>query len=150
MKINKKQYDRMVKSASPRSKVIKNCIWAFCVGGSFCFAGQVLTDVYTTMMHFSLGDARQLVSVTLVGFSAVLTAMGWYNRIARRAGAGTLVPITGFANAVISPAIEFKAEGYVTGVASRMFIIAGPVIVYGTAASVIYGIILYVKARFGV
>ena len=150
MKTNKNQYDRMVRSASPKSKLLSNCIWAFVVGGSFCLVGQILTEVYTKNMHFSLGDARQLVSITLVGFSAVLTGLGWYNRLARRAGAGTLVPITGFANAVVSPAIEFKAEGFVTGVASKMFIIAGPVIVYGTLASVVYGVILYVKARFGV
>lgn len=150
MRINKKQYDKMVKASSPKSKVMKNCIWAFFTGGSICLLGQILTEVYTKLLHFSLGDARQLVSITLVGLSAVLTALGWYNRLARRAGAGTLVPITGFANAVISPAIEFKAEGYVTGVASRMFVIAGPVIVYGTMASVIYGAILYVKARFGI
>ncbi|MBR2028110.1 MAG: stage V sporulation protein AC [Oscillospiraceae bacterium] len=150
MRTNKKQYDRMVKGASPKSKVAKNCVWAFVVGGSFCVLGQILTEVYAEYMHFSLGDARQLASITLVGLSALLTAAGWYNRLARRAGAGTLVPITGFANAVVSPAIEFSTEGFVTGVASRMFVIAGPVIVYGTLASVAYGVILYVRARFGI
>lgn len=140
----------MVKGASPKSKVAKNCVWAFVVGGSFCVLGQILTEVYAEYMHFSLGDARQLASITLVGLSALLTAAGWYNRLARRAGAGTLVPITGFANAVVSPAIEFSTEGFVTGVASRMFVIAGPVIVYGTLASVAYGVILYVRARFGI
>ena len=140
----------MVKDASPNSKVAQNCMWAFFTGGSICLVGQILIEVYTTAMHFSLGDARQMASITLVGLSALLTAAGWYNRLARRAGAGTLVPITGFANAVVSPAIEFKAEGFVTGVASKMFIIAGPVIVYGTLASVVYGVILYVRARFGV
>ena len=150
MRISKKQYDRMVKDSSPKSKVLANCIWAFVVGGSFCLLGQLLCQIYTTRLYLTLSDARQMVSVTLVGLSAVLTALGWYNRLARRAGAGTLVPITGFANAVVSPAIEFKAEGFVTGVASRMFIIAGPVIVYGTLASVVYGVVLYVKARFGI
>ena len=150
MRTNKKQYDRMVKGASPKSKVAKNCVWAFVVGGRFCVLGQILTEVYAEYMHFSLGDARQLASITLVGLSALLTAAGWYNRLARRAGAGTLVPITGFANAVVSPAIEFSTEGFVTGVASRMFVIAGPVIVYGTLASVAYGVILYVRARFGI
>ena len=140
----------MVKGASPKSKVAKNCVWAFVLGGSFCVLGQILTEVYAEYMHFSLGDARQLASITLVGLSALLTAAGWYNRLARRAGAGTLVPITGFANAVVSPAIEFSTEGFVTGVASRMFVIAGPVIVYGTLASVAYGVILYVRARFGI
>ena len=150
MRTNKKQYDRMVKGASPKSKVAKNCVWAVVVGCSFCVLGQILTEVYAEYMHFSLGDARQLASITLVGLSALLTAAGWYNRLARRAGAGTLVPITGFANAVVSPAIEFSTEGFVTGVASRMFVIAGPVIVYGTLASVAYGVILYVRARFGI
>jgi stage V sporulation protein AC len=150
MGTNKKQYDRMVKGASPKSKVAKNCLWAFFTGGSFCLVGQILTEVYAKVMHFSIGDARQMASITLVGLSALLTAVGWYNRLARRAGAGTRVPITGFANAVVSPAIEFNAEGFITSVASRMFIIAGPVIVYGTLASVVYGVILYVRARFGI
>ena len=148
MKTNKKQYDKMVKNSAPRSKVLNNCIWAFCVGGTICFVGEVLTNVYTSL-YFSTGDARLLTSVTLVGLSALLTAAGWYGRIAKRAGAGTLVPITGFANAVVSPAIEFRSEGLINGVACKMFIIAGPVIVYGTLASVVYGIILFVKGRYG-
>lgn len=148
MKTNKKQYDKMVKNSAPRSKVLTNCIWAFCVGGTICFVGEVLTNVYTSL-YFSTGDARLLTSVTLVGLSALLTAAGWYGRIAKRAGAGTLVPITGFANAVVSPAIEFRSEGLINGVACKMFIIAGPVIVYGTLASVVYGIILFVKGRYG-
>ena len=138
----------MVKDASPRSRVIRNCIWAFFVGGSFCFVGEVLINAYKEAA-FTVGDARLLASVTLVGLSAILTAAGWYGRLAKRAGAGTLVPITGFANAVVSPAIEFRSEGLITGVACKMFIIAGPVIVYGTLASVIYGIILFVKGRYG-
>ena len=138
----------MVKDASPRSRVIRNCVWAFFVGGSFCFVGEVLINAYKEAA-FTVGDARLLASVTLVGLSAVLTAVGWYGRLAKRAGAGTLVPITGFANAVVSPAIEFRSEGLITGVACKMFIIAGPVIVYGTLASVLYGIILFVKGRFG-
>ena len=148
MRTNKKQYDRMVKDASPRSRVIRNCVWAFFVGGSFCFVGEVLINAYR-QAAFTVGDARLLASVTLVGLSAVLTAAGWYGRLAKRAGAGTLVPITGFANAVVSPAIEFRSEGLITGVACKMFIIAGPVIVYGTLASVLYGIILFVKGRYG-
>ena len=138
----------MVKNSAPKSKVLNNCIWAFCVGGTICFVGEVLTNVYTSL-YFSTGDARLLTSVTLVGLSALLTAAGWYGRIAKRAGAGTLVPITGFANAVVSPAIEFRSEGLINGVACKMFIIAGPVIVYGTLASVVYGIILFVKGRYG-
>ena len=149
MNTNKEQYSRMVKKASPNSKVGKNCLWAFFVGGTICFIGEVLIKLY---MHigYTLSDSKNLASITLVGVSSVLTAAGWYSRLAKRAGAGTLVPSTGFANAVVSPAIEFKAEGYITGVTSKMFIIAGPVIVYGILASVIYGLILYIKGRFGV
>jgi len=138
----------MVKNSSPNSRVVRNCVWAFLVGGVICFTGEVLMNAYTKM-YFTVGDARLLTSITLVALSALLTAVGWYGRLAKRAGAGTLVPITGFANAVVSPAIEFKSEGLITGVACKMFIIAGPVIVYGTLASVMYGIILFVKGRFG-
>lgn len=138
----------MVRSTSPRSKVVHNCIWAFCTGGTICLLGEIFVQVYR-QAAFTLGDARLLASVTLVFLSALLTAAGWYGRLAKRAGAGTLIPITGFANAVVSPAIEFKSEGLVTGVACKMFIIAGPVIVYGTLASVVYGIILFVKGRYG-
>lgn len=138
----------MVKKSSPKSRVVHNCLWAFFTGGTICLAGEVLIKVYT-QAAFTLGDARALASVTLVGLSAVLTAAGWYSRLAKRAGAGTLVPITGFANAVVSPAIEFKSEGLITGAACKMFIIAGPVIVYGNLASVVYGIILFVKGRYG-
>ncbi|MBQ6896315.1 MAG: stage V sporulation protein AC [Oscillospiraceae bacterium] len=148
MRTNKKQYDRMVKNTSPRSRVLRNCVWAFLVGGSFCLTGEVLINAYRAAA-FTLGDARLLASVTLVAISAVLTAVGWYGRLAKRAGAGTLVPITGFANAVVSPAIEFRSEGLITGVACKMFIIAGPVIVYGTLSSVVYGVILFVKGRYG-
>ena len=149
MRTNKNQYDKMVRRASPPSKVLKNCIWAFFTGGAICFAGEVLTKAYIKA-YFTVSDARTLTSITLVAVSAVLTAAGWYSRLAKRAGAGTLVPITGFANAVVSPAVEFRSEGYITGVASKMFIIAGPVIVYGIIASVVYGVWLYMKARFGI
>ncbi|MBQ5312816.1 MAG: stage V sporulation protein AC [Oscillospiraceae bacterium] len=149
MRTNKNQYDKMVKRASPPSRVLKNCIWAFFTGGTICLIGEVMVKAYM-QANYTQADARTLTSITLVGMSAVFTAMGWYSRLAKRAGAGTLVPITGFANAVVSPAIEFKSEGYITGVASKMFIIAGPVIVYGIIASVVYGLILYLKGRFGI
>ncbi|MBP1572126.1 MAG: stage V sporulation protein AC [Oscillospiraceae bacterium] len=149
MRTNKNQYDKMVKRASPPSRVLKNCIWAFFTGGTICLIGEVMVKAYM-QANYTQADARTLTSITLVGLSAVFTAMGWYSRLAKRAGAGTLVPITGFANAVVSPAIEFKSEGYITGVASKMFIIAGPVIVYGIIASVVYGVILYLKGRFGI
>ncbi len=142
MKISEKEYDQMVKRRSPGSHVVKNSLWAFCVGGRICMLGEVLYNVYRCK-GFILSDARLLASITLVGLSALLTGLGWYGKLAKKAGAGTLVPITGFANAVVSPAMEFKAEGYITGVGSKMFAIAGPVIVYGVLADMIYGIILY-------
>lgn len=148
MRTGKNQYSKMVKKASPPSKVVKNCLWAFFTGGTICLIGEVLNKAYVKY-GFTLSDASALTSVSLVAISAVLTATGWYSRLAKRAGAGTLVPITGFANAVVSPAIEFKSEGYIAGVGAKMFIIAGPVIVYGIIASAVYGAILYLKGRYG-
>lgn len=148
MRIGKNQYSKMVKKASPPSRVAKNCLWAFFTGGTICLIGEVLNKAYVKY-GFTLSDASALTSVSLVAISAVLTATGWYSRLAKRAGAGTLVPITGFANAVVSPAIEFKSEGYIAGVGAKMFIIAGPVIVYGIIASAVYGAILYLKGRYG-
>ena len=142
MKIKKEEYSNMVKMASPNSSLGKNCLWAFTVGGRICLLGEVLYNIYRDS-NFINSDARLMASVTLVGLSALFTALGWYGRLAKKAGAGTLVPITGFANAVVSPAMEFKAEGFITGVGAKMFIIAGPVIVYGVLSTVVYGIILY-------
>lgn len=140
--VGKKEYREMVKKRSPGSHVVKNCIWAFCVGGRICMLGEILYNFYR-YTGFILSDARLMASITLVGLSAILTALGWYGKLAKKAGAGTLVPITGFANAVVSPAMEFKAEGFITGVGAKMFAIAGPVIVYGVLADVVYGVILY-------
>ena len=142
MKTKKDEYSGMVKKASPNSQLAKNCIWAFVVGGSICLLGEILYDFYCRA-YFITSDARLMASITLVGLSALFTALGWYGKLAKKAGAGTLVPITGFANAVVSPAMEFKAEGFITGVGAKMFIIAGPVIVYGVLATVVYGIILH-------
>lgn len=142
MKVRKDEYSRMVQKASPNSRLVKNCLWAFAVGGSICVVGEMLYEFYRNM-NFINSDARLMASITLVGLSALFTALGWYGRLAKKAGAGTLVPITGFANAVVSPAMEFRAEGFITGVGAKMFIIAGPVIVYGVLASVIYGIVLH-------
>ena len=142
MKTRKEEYTRMVHKASPPSRLVKNCLWAFVIGGSICVAGEVLYEFYVNM-NFINSDARLMASITLIGLSALFTAMGWYGRLAKKAGAGTLVPITGFANAVVSPAMEFRAEGFITGVGAKMFIIAGPVIVYGALAAVVYGIILH-------
>ena len=143
MSVTKKEYSKMVEKSSPPSPYIKNMLLAFLIGGTICVVGQALFNLYT---YFELAEelSRGLVSVTLIFFSATLTALGVYDNIAKRGGAGTLVPITGFANAVVSPAIEYKAEGFVLGVGAKMFTIAGPVIVYGTVASVIYGIIYWI------
>lgn len=139
--MTQKQYGNLVNEMSPRSPVGKDCIWAFCIGGLICVLGQLFSSGYQAM-GIAKDDAGTAASMTLVALSALLTGIGIYDDIAKRAGAGTLVPITGFANAVVSPAIDFKSEGYVTGMAAKMFLVAGPVIVYGVSASVIYGIIL--------
>lgn len=141
MKMTMKEYENLTKDKSPDSPIIKNCIWAFVVGGLICVLGEYLTQAY---MGFGIDqkDARTWTSVTLVLAGVVLTAFDLYGKLAKHAGAGTLVPITGFANSVAAPAIEFKSEGFVLGLGAKMFTIAGPVIVYGTLAGVIYGIIL--------
>lgn len=141
MNMSKKEYNRYVARLSGMSPTGKNLLNAFWVGGLICALGQLILNGYTAL-GLSEQDAATATSVSLVFLSAVLTGLSVYDDIAKFAGAGTLVPITGFANAVVSPAIEFKAEGFVTGMAAKMFLIAGPVIVYGTAASVIYGLIL--------
>ncbi len=142
MEITKKEYKELVKKHSPNSKLLKNCTWAFFIGGTICLVGEILFNFYLRL-GFIISDARILMSISLVFLSAVFTAFGWYHKLATKAGAGTLVPITGFANAVVSPALEFRSEGFITGVGAKMFIIAGPVIVYGVIASFIYGIIFY-------
>ena len=142
MNITQEEYSSMVKNASPKSTVFKDCVGAFLVGGLICTVGQALTDTYQYAVDLDIKDARCLTSVTLVFLGALFTAFSWYDNIAKFAGAGTLVPITGFSNAVASPAIEFKSEGLVMGLGAKMFIIAGPVIVYGTITSAVYGLIL--------
>lgn len=143
MKFTKKEYNRYVADLAPKSPLAKDLVCSFCIGGLICALGQLILNGYTAL-GLSEQDAAAATSVSLVFLSAVLTGLSVYDDIAKFAGAGTLVPITGFANAVVSPAIEFKAEGFVTGMAAKMFLIAGPVIVYGTAASVIYGLILVI------
>ena len=142
MKLDPRQYDEMVSRASPPSPVVRDCAWAFLVGGAICTLGEALRQFFLIWYDKTL--AGTLTSIALIFLSAIFTLPGWYQKLAAKAGAGTLVPITGFANSVVSPAIEFKAEGFVTGMAAKMFIIAGPVIVYGTVASVLYGVILVI------
>lgn len=142
MDMSPKQYQEYLKSINPKSPLWKNVALAFLVGGAICCLGQALSDWYR-FLGLKLEDAATATSVSLVFLSALFTGLGLYHKLARHAGAGTLVPITGFANAVASPAIDFRAEGVVTGTAVKMFTVAGPVIVFGTAASVVYGLVLY-------
>ena len=139
--MNNKEYGKYVNSKSEPSPLGKNLVWAFLVGGLICTAGQGLLNLYKNA-GLSPEDAGSAVSMTLIFAAALLTGLGIFDKLAKRAGAGTLVPITGFANAMVSPAMEFKSEGFVTGVAAKMFQIAGPVIVFGISASSIYGILL--------
>lgn len=143
MNMTPKEYNRYVARLAKKSPLGKDLLNSFLIGGLICVAGQLILNGYTAL-ELSEQDAAAATSVSLVFLSAVLTALSVYDDLAKIAGAGTLVPITGFANAVVSPAIEFKAEGFVTGMAAKMFIIAGPVIVYGTVASVLYGVILVI------
>ena len=143
MNMSKKEYNRYVARLAQKSPLGKDLLRSFLVGGLICVIGQLILNGFTAL-DLSEQDAAAATSVSLVFLSAVLTGLSIYDDIAKFAGAGTLVPITGFANAVVSPAIEFKAEGFVTGMAAKMFIIAGPVIVYGTVASVLYGLILVI------
>lgn len=139
--MTQKQYAKLVKQISPPSPVGKDCLLAFLVGGLICTLGQGLTELYAAALDKQ--SAATAASMTLVALSALLTGLSLYDDIAKAAGAGTLVPITGFANAISAPAVEFRTEGFILGVGARMFTIAGPVIVYGLSASVVYGVIYY-------
>ena len=140
-KITNEAYDKLVKKRSAPSPMWKNILWAFFVGGGICTFGQLLSNLYQNW-GLDREQAGTAVSLTLIFITAVLTGIGVFDDIAKRAGAGTLVPITGFANAVVSPAVEFKTEGFVTGTAAKLFVVAGPVLVFGISASVVYGLIL--------
>ena len=141
--MDKKEYQKMTGKASNKSKVVPDCLNAFWVGGGICVIGQALIDLYS---HFGLDvkSASMCASMSLVFLSILFTGLTLYQKLANIGGAGTLVPITGFANAMSSPAIEFKTEGFVLGVGANLFKIAGPVIVYGVSASVVYGVVLWI------
>ena len=147
MNVSNKEYSKMVERASPNSKMWLNMLKAFLIGGIICLIGQGIFELFKAV-GVSEDDVGTCVSVSLVFFSAVLTGTGLYPKIAKHGGAGTLVPITGFANAVVSPAVEFKTEGFILGVGAKIFTIAGPVILYGTAASVVYGVIYWAMKTF--
>lgn len=141
-KEGKQKYSEMVKKVSPNSPIFGDCVKAFLSGGLICSLGQVLLDFYKGM-GISEMDGAMWVSITLIGLSALLTALGIYEKLGKFCGAGTIVPITGFANSVVSPAIEFKKEGMIFGMAAKMFVVAGPVIVYGTLTSMLVGFVYY-------
>ena len=147
MKLDPKQYAEMVKRASPPSPVWRDCAWAFGVGGSICALGEALRQLF--LLWYDAALAGTLTSISLIFLSAAATLPGWYQKLAARAGAGTLVPITGFANSVVSPAIEFKPEGWITGVGAKIFSIAGPVIAYGTLASFVWGVLYWLIGKVG-
>ena len=140
--MNEKEYGEYVEKRAKKSPILKNCIFAFIFGGGICTLGQGFFHLYT-FLGLKETDARTVVCITLIFLASLLTGLGVFDNIARIAGAGTLVPITGFSNAVTSQAIDTKSEGFVLGVGAKIFTIAGPVILYGTATGVIYGIIYY-------
>ncbi|MBR3704065.1 MAG: stage V sporulation protein AC [Oscillospiraceae bacterium] len=141
MDMSNKDYDKFVQKRAQKSNLVKDCLFAFVIGGVICVLGQAIMDGFSAL-GLDKTDAGTATSVSLVALSALLTGLNLYNKLGRFGGAGTLVPITGFANAVVSPAMDFKTEGFITGMAAKMFTVAGPVIVFGVSASVVYGIVL--------
>lgn len=138
----KKEYNKLVKSKEPKSNLLKNCIFAFIVGGLICDIGQFFSNTLVSK-GLTQEEASSYVTIIMIFLGAFLTGLGVYDKIGKLAGAGSIVPITGFANSIVSPAMEFKTEGYVFGVGAKMFILAGPVLVYGITSSVIVGLVFY-------
>ena len=145
--MTEKEYGQLVNARMPKSPMWRDCLNAFWIGGLICALGQAFINLYLAL-GLEKQDASTAGSMTLVVLSALLTGLSWYDDIAKAAGAGTLVPITGFANSVAAPAVEFKTEGFILGVGAKMFTIAGPVIVYGVSASVVYGLIYWITTLF--
>ena len=145
--MTEKEYGKLIKNMAPKSPIKKDCLNAFWIGGLICCIGQLLLNGYTAL-GLDKENAGTATSMTLVAISALLTGLSLYDNIAKHAGAGTLVPITGFANSVAAPAVEFKTEGWILGLGAKIFTIAGPVIVYGTVASVVYGVIYCITTLF--
>lgn len=141
-KLDKKEYSKLADKASPNSPIVLNCIKAFIVGGIICCIGQLLTNLFK-MQGASIDDAGTYTSICLIIIASIFTGMGIYSKLGRFAGAGSIVPITGFSNSVTSPAIEFKTEGWILGLGAKIFLVAGPVILYGTLTSMLVGIIYY-------
>ncbi|MBQ7001237.1 MAG: stage V sporulation protein AC [Oscillospiraceae bacterium] len=145
--MTEKEYEKLVEDLAPKSPIMRDCFNAFWIGGLICTIGQVFLNCYSAW-GLDEDAAGTATSITLVCLSALLTGLSLYDNIAKHAGAGTLVPITGFANSIAAPAVEFKTEGFILGVGAKMFTIAGPVIVYGVSASVVYGFIYWITTLF--
>ena len=143
MQPDKNEYKQYVEKMSPKPNYLKNCIMAFLVGGLICCIGQGINDFYMKIINLDKLSAATATSMSLIFLGSFLTGLGVYDLIGKRAGAGSIIPITGFANSIVSPAMEFKKEGYVTGVGANLFKIAGPVLVYGITSSIICGMIYY-------
>lgn len=141
MKYDKDSYKQVVEEYTPKNKMLKNCIWAFIFGGAICVLGEIIKNIFISGFGVSENDAGPISSVILVALSALLTGAGWYDKLGKIGGAGTVVPITGFANSVVSPALEYKREGFVLGTAANIFKLAGPVLVYGYLSSFIVGLL---------
>ncbi len=148
MDFDKKNYAKLADARAGKSPILKNCFNAFWVGGLICTFAEGLKNLYINVLEMAKSNAATLTSVTLVFLAALISGIGWFDKIAKMAGAGTLVPITGFANAVVSPAIDSKSEGLVLGVGAKIFTIAGPVLLYGTLAGAVYGVIYYIVLLF--
>lgn len=146
MRMSNQEYDTLIRKQMPKSPLWKDLLWAFFIGGAICCVGQAFSDLYKGF-GLETDAVSSWTCVTMIFLSALLTGLGVYDRIAKHGGAGTLVPVTGFANAVVSPALEFRTEGVIAGMAAKMFTIAGPVIVFGVAASVVYGVIFMLFFR---
>ena len=148
MNMDKKTYARYVEARAPRSPVLQNSLRAFAVGGGICLLAEGIIQLFTRVMGMPRDTAGTWSSIILVFLAVTLTAIGTFDKIAKFAGGGTLVPITGFANAVASPAIDSRSEGFVLGVGAKIFTVAGPVLLYGTAAGTLYGIIYWICTLF--
>lgn len=141
MKYNKETYKKVVDDYTPKNKCFRNCIMAFIFGGAICTIGEIIKNIYISLFSIPKDDSAVITSITLIGLSALLTGIGVYDNLGKIGGAGTIVPITGFANSVVSPALEFKKEGLILGTAANIFKLAGPVLLYGYLSSFIVGIL---------
>jgi stage V sporulation protein AC len=141
MKYDKNSYKQVVDEYTPKNKMLRNCIWAFIFGGSICLIGEIIKNVFMNFFNVAEKDAGPMTLVVLIALSAILTGLGWYDKLGKVGGAGTVVPITGFANSVVSPALEYKREGFILGTAANIFKLAGPVLVYGYLSAFIVGVL---------